>query len=218
MQQFLELCKDIGCPVALEKTEWAALQVVFLCILLDGTSFTLSVPEDKRRKAVVLLNWVTNRRTITIKIIQRLTGTLNFLSKAIVPGRTYTRMMYKKLKIVDKEGNKLKQYHHVTVDASFKEDCRIWKLFLSKNLPSLLCRPFVNLDEHVYATTLNFYMDASLNKNYGIGGIFGNRYFVARWTPGFIATERPSIEFAELLALTAGILTMGNCRSYQTIE
>ena len=52
---FLELCRRIGCPVAEEKTEWRMTRIIFLGILLDGTSHTLSIPNDKRRKAVNLL-------------------------------------------------------------------------------------------------------------------------------------------------------------------
>ena len=36
MSEFLDLCKDIGIPVALEKTEWGTMVIVFLGILLDG--------------------------------------------------------------------------------------------------------------------------------------------------------------------------------------
>ena len=61
----------------------------------------------------------------------------------------------------------------------------------------------------VHASKLNFYTDALLNKNFGIGGIFGNKYFYGRWPKHFITEERPSIEFAELLALVTGILTWG---------
>ena len=64
---------------------------------------------------------VCEKRTITIRRLQSLTGTLNFLCKAIIPGRVFTKLMYNKLKLVDKLGNKLKQYHHVTLDHQFKE-------------------------------------------------------------------------------------------------
>ena len=152
------------------------------------------------------------QRTITIKVVQCLTGTLNFLCKAIIPGRTFTRMMCAKLKITDKKGNHLKQYHHVSVDPSFREDCQIWRGFLLDSKATYLCRPFVDLDKQIYAIKLKFYTDASLNKQYGIGGVFGNRFFYGKWPTDFIRNEKPSIEFAELLALTAGVLTWGHLK------
>ena len=209
IKRFLRLCKDLGCPVALDKTEWASETIVFLGVLLNGRTCTLSVPEDKRLKAMSLLNWATQQRTVMIKFVQKLTGTLNFLCKAIIPGRTFTRMMYKKLKTTDAKGRKLKQYHHIALDRSFKQDCLIWKQFLVDNIPSFLCRPFVDLDLDTHATKLAFFTDALLNKKFGIGGVFGNRYFYGQWPEHFIEDENPSIEFAELLALVAGILTWG---------
>ena len=41
VRMFLELCATINCPVALDKTEWAAPRMVFLGILLNGDSMTL---------------------------------------------------------------------------------------------------------------------------------------------------------------------------------
>ena len=46
MQVFLDICSDIGCPVALDKTEEANDCMVFLGIMLNGKTMTLSIPED----------------------------------------------------------------------------------------------------------------------------------------------------------------------------
>ena len=43
IDQFIELCKDLGIPVALEKMEKADVRVVFLGLLLDGAALTLSI-------------------------------------------------------------------------------------------------------------------------------------------------------------------------------
>ena len=56
MQTFLDLCRDLGVPVAMEKTEWATMKIVFLGILLDGENCLLVVPQEKKNKA---LNWLT---------------------------------------------------------------------------------------------------------------------------------------------------------------
>ena len=95
VSRFLLLCKNIGCPVSIEKTEWASSQMIFLGILIDGEKQFLCIPEDKKIKAMDLLNWAITHKKVTIKFIQRLTGVLNFLSKAIIPGRAYIREMYK---------------------------------------------------------------------------------------------------------------------------
>ena len=45
--QFLTLCSEVGVPIAVEKTEWATEIIIFLGILLDGCSRTLSIPIKK---------------------------------------------------------------------------------------------------------------------------------------------------------------------------
>ena len=77
LQRFLDLCDEIGCPYCLEKTEWATVRIIFLGIMLDGYYHILVVPEEKRRKALNILKWVMDRRSITVKTVQKLTGTLS---------------------------------------------------------------------------------------------------------------------------------------------
>ena len=108
VSQFLALCKILGVPVLEEKTEWGTQIITFLGILLNGDTFSLSIPENKVNKALNMLHWTIQQKKVTIKHIQRLTGTLNFLNKAIVPGRAFTRGMYASLTLTDKAGNPLK--------------------------------------------------------------------------------------------------------------
>ena len=88
MRIFLDICSKVGCPISEEKTKWATEDqvIIFLGILLNGKTLTLSIPIDKKVKALHYLNYTIDKRKVTIKFIQKLTGILNFLTKAIVPG------------------------------------------------------------------------------------------------------------------------------------
>ena len=55
IKQFLELCKYLGVPVLMDKTEWGSEFIIFMGVLLDGCHLTLGIPEDKRLKAIELL-------------------------------------------------------------------------------------------------------------------------------------------------------------------
>ena len=206
LTQFLETCQEIGCPVSEEKTEPANEVMVFLGVLLDGKNHVLAIPKDKRIKGLRALRYITDHKKVTIKAIQKVTGFLNFLQCAIVPGRTFTRALYDKLKIKDKNGNLLKEYHHVSVSNQLKADCNVWKMFLDTHDKLRFCRPFIDLQESRYATTLNFYSDSSLNERFGFGVIFRNHWAYGRWGRRFIKEQKPSIEFLELFALVAGII------------
>ena len=121
---------------------WPAELMVFLGLLLNGRTLTINIPTEKLVKANNLLDWALHKKKVTIKFIQSLTGTLNFLNKAIIPGGTFTRMMYTKLRTKDNKGNLLKQYHYMKLDKEFLEDCKMWKVFLGNTCidPTLLCR------------------------------------------------------------------------------
>ena len=94
IQQFLDLCAEIGVPISMDKTEWGSTLIIFLGILLDGKTLTLSIPLDKRIKAINMLQMMCAKRKATVKELQVLSRYLNFLCKAIFPGRTFTRRMY----------------------------------------------------------------------------------------------------------------------------
>ena len=62
MKVFIQLCKDLGVPIAMEKTEYGSERVVFLGILLEGKFHILSVPEEKRVRAVNMLKLFINKK------------------------------------------------------------------------------------------------------------------------------------------------------------
>ena len=169
--------------------------MVFLGILLDGNKFLLTIPEDKRLKALNMLDLMITKRKAKVKEMEQLTGYLNFLNKAIVPGRAFTRRMYAKFSATKQV---LRAYHHVTLDREFKEDCRIWKTFLETNAHQLISRPFIDLEVSLNARELRFYTDASAKLTLGFGCIFNNEWIYKQWENSFIHEENPSIEFLEL--------------------
>ena len=70
--------------------------MIFLGIILDGVFMLLAIPDEKRTKAVYLLNKMKDKKKATVRDLQVLCGYLNFLKKAIHPGRAFTRRMYAK--------------------------------------------------------------------------------------------------------------------------
>ena len=84
----------------------------------------MSLPIEKCDKALRLINEIMDRKNATVKELQVLMGYLNFLTKAIFAGRTFTHHMYAKFSQciahgIQATGGKqnrsktLKSYHHV---------------------------------------------------------------------------------------------------------
>ena len=210
---FIDICNTLGVPIAMEKMEWGDTLVIFLGILLDGKRLCLSLPLEKREKALRLLNDLTGKCKVTIKTLQVLTGYLNFLTKAIFPGRTFTRRMYSKCTSLgfNSKGVALKPHHHIYLDEEFRFDCEIWRIFLMHYRDLAVCRPMVDVDKSSFtATQLKFYSDTSGCEFLGVGAVFEHRWFFAKWEPGFIRTCKPSIQYLELFGVIAAILTWGD--------
>ena len=62
VEQFLDICKQINFPIALEKMEWSTTIITFLGMLLDTVNQIIAVPIEKRDKALKLLNQMHNRK------------------------------------------------------------------------------------------------------------------------------------------------------------
>ena len=205
VQTFLVVCKRINCPISHEKTEWTSVVITFLGALLDGERHCLCIPEEKRVKALNQVRWIKNKKKATIKEIQCLTGILNFLNRAIVPGRVFTRRMYAKLRTTTKDGKSLKQYHHVNLCSEFKKDVGTWELFLENAGASALCRPFLDWDRFNTYQEIEFFTDASGKIGYGC--FFRGKWVFGEWDRDFLSKAEPSIEFLELFALVVGLIT-----------
>ena len=227
IQNFLDIYYRVGVPIADEKTEWAVSVLVFLGILLNGKLMSLGIPEEKCQRAIYLLSKLVDKKKATVKEIQQLCGYLNFLNKAVYPGRPYMRRMYAKYAAICEKNNanhtnevnpkQLKLYHHIRLDKEFKQDCKIWLSFLSDpKLKNVVHRPMIDLNQFATSDQIHFYTDASAAKKLGYGCVYGTKWAYGQWESDFIQVHKPSIEFLELYALCVGLLTwetyLSNCR------
>ena len=180
-------------------------------------------------KAIKLIYNILDRKKLkaTVKELQELCGYLNFLCKAIFPGYPFIRCMYAKYsncicvvgnsKDADTSKFHLKAYHHVRIDWEFKADCRIWLEFLENGLINdIVNRPMIDiLAPDLTSKQIAFYSDASASKKLGYGCVLDTKWLWGRWKSEFITEQERSIEYLELYALTAGIITwaqfMTNC-------
>ena len=130
IQTFLRVCEEINFPVSMEKTFWATTKLSFLGLLLDTISQIICIPLEKIEKAKTLITKILNKKNKKIKLhqLQQITGFLNFLGKAVIPGRAFTRRLY-----CIEEGAKekdMKKFHHVPVTAEMRMDLEVWLTFL----------------------------------------------------------------------------------------
>ena len=112
VQIFIDLCGELGFPISEEKTCWASHLLAFLGLLIDTIHQFVAIPVDKiqRAKSLIEQMLVRKNKKATVREVQKLTGYLNFLCRAVVPGRTFLRRMYYYIP------SNLKPFHHIRVN------------------------------------------------------------------------------------------------------
>lgn len=192
---FVQICDKIGLPLSDDKTVFATQVAVFLGLLINTVTQTVSLPLDKIMRGQRELDIISRSRKITVRDLQKLTGLLNFFCRAIVPGRAFTRRLYAKI------GN-LKPHYHIRVNAEMRLDLEVWSQFLT--MSEAVSRPFLDFRSLLHADRLDYYTDAALDgTRLGIGGRFGNSWFagIHRFTDGERLQDLLTIQIAELYSI-----------------
>ena len=201
LQLFMKICHDINFPVSLEKTFMGTTRLTFLGLIIDTIKMIVCVPMEKIEKAKNLIQYAVSKKKLRLKKLQQITGFLNFLCKAVIPGRAFTRRLY----CIEENAlaKNMKKYHHIDITKEMQMDLNLWLEFLDH--PSIYARGFIDFREELTSKNVSFYTDASANPLLGCGGISGKDYFIQQWDEDFIKDNKPSINYLELYALTVGI-------------
>ena len=80
---FLDMCADIGIPIASHKTFPANTTMIFVGISLDTIRIEASLPADKLHKCKELLGLYSRKSSCTLRELQSLLGFLNFCCSVI---------------------------------------------------------------------------------------------------------------------------------------
>ena len=90
MKTFFGSCMKLGIPAAEEKTVWPTPVLVFLGLELDTLLMQVRIPHNKIEQLIIKAV-LAHKQSITLKEMQSLLGSLNFVCRAIVPGRPFCR-------------------------------------------------------------------------------------------------------------------------------
>ena len=201
----MEICQSINFPVSLEKTFWATTRITFLGLLIDTVHQLVCVPCDKVEKAKQLINHILQKESekITLHQLQSITGFLNFLCKAVTPGRTFTRRLYS---VMEGAQNKLRcKHHHINLTKDMRLDLETWVDIPqpSKHICQTIHRP-----EQASVSYRNRFLHRCLYQpRTGMWGISDKDWFIMQWNEQFVAKKSPSINYLELYAVTVAVMS-----------
>ena len=141
---------------------------------------TIGVPEDKRVKCLNLVQSLIaahNRRSIMVKEVQKMVGSLNFICQALPAGRPFLCNLYRLTKTA--AGIKCKPGHRRRISAETVRDLEVFVHFLSKSCPATENTfPFLNRLK-ITSKEIQLFTDASGNPNLGCG-----LFFRGEWRQG----------------------------------
>ena len=166
----MQLCDDLGVPLALEKVEGPSTTISFLGIQLDMVRMEIRLPEEKLSRIKETLSAWLQKKKATKREILSLVGLLQHATKVVRCGRTFVGRMYA-------TAAKVKKLHFFArLNREFRSDLMWWHTFVQAwNGLSILRHPYpVSLPGNSILT------DAS--GTWGCGAILHHRWFQWQWS------------------------------------
>ena len=191
---FLDLCNDLGVPIAQEKTEGPCHILNFAGIELDCLIFEARLPQEKIQKCLLAIEHTASCKKVTLKELQSLIGLLNFACCVIVAGRVFLRCL-----INITIGVKRPSYY-IRITQEIQKDLALWKSFFqSHNGKSMF------LEEAWFSSShLKFYTDAAQSLGFGI--VFDRKWAYGKWPSDW---THKNIAFLELFPIVLAMQMWG---------
>ena len=124
LEKALQLCLQLGVPVAKSKTEGPATSIIFLGIELDTVAKMVRLPREKLHRLQREISKWTGRRSCSKRELLSLIGQLQHACCVVKPGRSFLRRMIT-LSTVAKE-----LHHKIRLNRGFRSDLQWWASFL----------------------------------------------------------------------------------------
>ena len=164
----IDLCIQLGIPLATEKVEGPCTCLPFLGIEIDSVAQELRLPAEKlARLGSLLVEW-ERKLKCTLKELQSLAGHLQHAASVVRPGRSFMRRLY------DLQASVAKPHHRIRLSAGFKSDLTWWRTFLEQwNGVSLLsaCAP----------PPPSTYFESDASGSWGAGAVWQHRWLQIAW-------------------------------------
>ena len=197
LKSFQDMCKEVGVPLAPEKTEGPTTCLTFLGLQLDSVRQLVQVPQVKVGALLCLLQKAKSVQCMSLSDIQSLIGSLNFVCRAITPGRAFLR------RLIDLTVGVTDRHEKIRIGTGAKRDIDMWIAFLT----DFNGRAMFLDASWVTNSTFELYTDAARTIGFGC-------YFQGHWTQGHWPIEGEiqcrSIAWLELFPLVVALELWGN--------
>ena len=199
MLTFDEICKELGVPIANEKTEGPTTIIEYLGLIIDSQNMMIKIPLDKITKLLELIDFFSSQKKVTLKHMQSLTGCLAFCTKALPSGRAFSRRLYSSL------SQAKKPHHFIRVSNGMKKDLLVWKSFLTLFNGHTYIQDF----DWVNSPDLELYTDSAGGKQLGCGAFLNGSWACLKWPSNWAKDILSDITYLEIIPIALAIFLWG---------
>ena len=204
MQLMQLICKQLGVPLAIHKSEGPYFCLVYIGFELDTVNMIVRLPAEKLARYESLISEWVQKKSCTKHELDSLIGQLHHAAAVVKPGRSFLRRMIVLSKVATKP------WHHLRLNASFHSDLLWWKLFLrawnGATMMSVIAKQ---------TTDAEIVSDAS--GKWGCGAYSGDQWLQLQWKSGNQA-HLQSIAAKEMVPLVVAVAIWGKAwRGYQVL-
>jgi hypothetical protein len=197
LKAFQAMCDKLGVPLAPEKTVGPVPKLTFLGLEIDSESQLVKVPQGKVVALRKALEVALASECMTLRDVQSLLGSLNFVCRAISPGRAFLR------RLIDLTVGVTKGKAQICVGVGAKKDIEMWIQFLSEFNGSAM---FMEAD-WLSNSSIELFTDAAQTQGFGC-------YFKGHWTQGHwpvsLEVGQASIALLEMYPLVVALDLWGH--------
>ncbi len=173
LKTFMTLLDSLGWLIKHSKTVQPGTKVELHGIMVNTVTTQLSIPEDKIKKAVILIDELLGMQKATLRQLQSVAGLLSFFTRALPGARVFIRRLF------DIMHGASRPSHRIRILASTKADLVVWKKVLQMfNGYTLI--------SHVYWSSSpdwRVYSDAS---GVGYAALFGSYWFQGKFPTSWL--------------------------------
>ena len=200
MKNFIFCCDQMGFPIASEKTVWPTTRIIYLGLEIDSDDMVVRMPKQKIDELISKICLVKDKKSVKLRHIQQLIGSLNFATRVIVPGRPFLRRLINSTKGVTKP------HHHLTVTSSMRQDLEMWLTFFQNyNGISVFHDRFWVTNQDV-----ELFTDSAAGLGLGFGAVFGHKWTYGIWPQSWHDKEiTKDITVLELFPILVCLLVWG---------
>ena len=193
MDVFLAICRELGVPIAEDKTDGPATTITYLGIEIDTVAMTIRLPAEKLEKVKLLMKEWAGRRKCTKRELLALIGFLAFVCKVVKPGRIFLRRLIDLSTVVSSLN------HYIYLNNEARADIDWWVKFFPKWHGVAIIHP-----TPISAMDIQLHTDAS---DIGFGCVFGNKWLFSGWPAEWAPSKVNHINVRELFAVWAAVHT-----------